>query len=102
MLLNKQQTLPYIAVFKLSTGDEFLTKVLEITDTEYVVSKPLTIVSTEQGWRFVPLVMMADIDADIRLPKNLVIVSKPQAELESQYQAAVSGIVLPKTSSIIA
>lgn len=102
MLISKEQDTPYIAIFKLISGDEFICKVVHQSDIEYVVSKPLTIAQTEQGLRFVPVVMMAELDENFKIPRNIVIVGKPAKELENQYQSATSGILLPKSGSSLA
>lgn len=99
MLKETQQT-PYISIFKLIGGEEFICKVVEETADTYVVSKPLTIGQTSQGVHFIPVLMMADQEKEIIIPKPL-IKGKPSAELQSQYESATTGIVMPKSGSIV-
>lgn len=101
MLLKKQNTVPYIGVFKLNSGEEFIGKVVDETETSYTVSKPLCMVPTERGYQFAPLMMMADLDANVQIPKP-VMQGKPNDQLLNQYESATSGIALPQKSSIIA
>jgi len=100
MLLQKQQTTPYICVFKLNSGEEFITKVINETDTSYTVSKPLCMVTTERGLQFAPFIMMGDLDEDITIPKP-VIQAKANRQILEQYETSTSPIALPKKSSII-
>jgi hypothetical protein len=100
-MLKTKIELPYIGVFKLNSGEEFIGKVIEDNITSYVISKPLTIVQVPgQGPQFAPLVMMADADKPITVPKP-IIAALPSAALESQYESITSGIALPQKSSII-
>lgn len=99
MLKETQQT-PYISVFKLPSGEEFICKVIEETTTSFLVHKPLTLGQTSQGIQFIPIMMMVDQEKDIVIPKP-VLIGKPAQELRSQYESAISGIALPKTGSIV-
>jgi hypothetical protein len=100
MLLQKQQTVPYIGVFKINSGEEFIAKVVRDLDTHYVVSKPLCMVGTDRGFQFAPFIMMGDMDADITIPKP-VIQTTPNKAILDQYETATSAIALPKQSDII-
>ncbi len=100
MLLQKQKELPYISVFKMPSGEEFLCKVIEETATHYVVSKPLTLGQTATGFKFIPVMMLADPEKNVTIPKP-VMTGEPTANLESQYETMVSGIALPQKSAII-
>ena len=99
MLLQKKGT-PYISVLKMPSGEEFICKVVNETDTHYVVSKPLTLGQTAQGVSFIPVLMLADPDKNVEIPKP-VIVGIPSTEMESRYESLTSGIALPQKSSII-
>ena len=100
MLIPKQQTTPYIAIFKLSSGEELVCKVVNEDAVSYTVSKPLTIGQTPKGVQFVPVLMLADPDKHVTIPKP-VICGTPTSELESQYESVTTGIALPQKSSII-
>lgn len=98
MLLQKSQTLPYVGVFKLGSGEEFIAKVTDETMMGFTISKPLCMVATDKGYQFAPLVMMGDIDADVLLPKP-VIQTTPNKQLLEQYESTISPII--RASSII-
>ncbi len=93
-MLKQTQKFPYIGIFKISTGDEFIARVTEETMYGYSVEKPLCMVPTEQGLRFAPFLIMADQDKVINIPKP-VITAEPAPQLKAQYESAISGIALP-------
>ena len=102
MLTQKQKVTPYIGVFKLLTGEEIITTVVEDTSTAFVIKSPLCMVPTQKGFQFAPLLMMANSDKPIMLNKSSVVISTtPVTELEGQYESVTTGIALPQKSSII-
>jgi hypothetical protein len=99
MLQQKQKEVPYIGIFKLGSGEEFVCKVLQETANAFIVSKPLTLGQTQKGVQFVPILMLADPDKSITIPKP-VIEGEPSPELISQYESITTGIALPQKSAI--
>lgn len=95
-----KQTHPYVTIMKMMSGEEFICKVISETSTEYSVSKPLTLGRTQQGVQFIPVMMLADPDKLVTIPKP-VITAPPSVETESQYESITTGIALPAKSSII-
>lgn len=100
MLLKKQNTVPFVGVFKIASGEEFIGKVVAETATSYTIAKPLCMVGTDKGFQFAPFIMMGDMDADVELPKP-VIQTEPNKTILDQYETATSPIALPKKGSII-
>jgi len=101
MLLQKQ-TLPYIRVFKLVTGEEIITKVTAEDEKQYTIEKPLQMGMTQRGLQFAPTVIMMDPDKAVDLPKDKVVLQGPaMPEVESQYESITTGIALPQKSSIL-
>ena len=102
MLTEKQKDTPYIGVFKLSTGEEVITTIIDVTISYYTIKNPLCMVPTTKGYQFAPLLMMADTNKNITLNRLLVVAdTMPAPELESQYESVTTGIALPKKSTII-
>jgi hypothetical protein len=95
MLLTKPKETPYIGLFKVGTGEEFVARVIEETADYIKVEKPLCMVGTEQGLRFAPFLMMADPDKAVTIPKP-VISAEPAKALQAQYEQATSSIVLAR------
>lgn len=102
MLLDKQKTLPYNLVFKLTTGEEVIAKVIADNLLEYVIEKPLQMVMGNQGPQFAPFMIMADQDKSFPINKNSIVAKGlPNPKLEEQYETLTSSIALPKKPSII-
>lgn len=100
MLKQLQKQMPYIAVLKLSSGEELVCKIVDEDTQSYTVTKPLTLGQTAKGVQFIPVLMLADPDKPVIIPKPLIVGSAPP-ELESQYESITTGIALPQKSSII-
>ena len=100
MLQQKQQDTPYIGIFKLSSGEEFIGKVINETMMAYTITKPLCLVPTERGTQFAPLMMLGDPDQPVTVPKP-IIHCKPHETLIGQYESITTGIALPQKSGII-
>ena len=102
MLTQKQKNTPYIGIFKLSTGEEIITNVVEETSSSFMIKNPLCMVPTQKGYQFAPLLMMADAEKLVSLNKaSVVATTLPVVELEGQYESITTGIALPQKSSII-
>jgi len=99
MLYQKTNT-PYIGVFKLGSGEEFIGRVVEETAISYTIEKPRCLVPTQQGLQFAPFMMLADQGANVNIPKP-VIHSTPAPAWSSAYETNITGIALPQKSSII-
>ena len=99
-MLQPKQTTPYIGEFKLQTGEEIIAKVVEDNIAHIVVSKPLTIMNTQQGPQFVPVMFMADHDKPVTFPKP-IIKGEPSEAVVSQYESMTTGIALPQKQSIL-
>lgn len=95
-----KQTQPYITIMKMMSGEEFICKVISETPADYSVSKPLALGQTPQGVQFVPILMLADPDKPVTIPKP-VIIGIPTPDMESKYESITTGIALPAKSSII-
>ena len=101
MLAPKTQDTPYIGVFKLGSGEEFIAKVVEETMIAYKVEAPLCVVPNGQGQMgFAPLLFLADKTKPISIPKP-VIHAPAAEELKTQYESMTTGIALPKKAGII-
>jgi hypothetical protein len=102
MLKQQPRQTPFIAVFKLSTGEEIIATVKEETDTVYSLKNPLQMVMGQRGPQFAPWMMMADTNLTVDVKKaSIVGETKPLAELEGQYESITTGIALPQKSSIV-
>ena len=102
MLTQKQQDLPYIHVFKLSSGEEVIATVIEELTDSFRIKSPLQLTMGAQGLSFAPFSIMGDPQKSMLLNRSLVTVHvSPAPKIESQYQSITTGIALPEKSSII-
>ena len=102
MLLQKQKTMPYIHIFKLDTGEEIITKVIDDTISNFVIERPLQMGMGQQGLRFTPFMLMIDQDNPVKLYKaKIVSDAPPTLNIEAQYEQLTSNIALPQKSAII-
>jgi hypothetical protein len=102
MLTQPQKDFPYISVFKVSTGEEMICKVVGEMPMAWLIEQPLCMVAIQKGMQFAPFLMMADPKKALPLNKASVLVkTDPVAELEGQYESVTTGIALPQKGSII-
>lgn len=95
MLKQPTQDFPYIAVFKIASGEEFIGEIIDETMMAYKVKKPLCMVPTEKGFQFAPFMLMADTESYVQVPKPVIIAS-PAKNLKASYEQATSPIALIK------
>lgn len=102
MLHTPKLAEPYIRIFKLSTGEEIIARVVSEETTEYLIEKPLQMAMGQRGLQFAPFMMMVDPDKKIGLKKDKIVADAPPVkEIEGQYESITTGIALPQKSSII-
>lgn len=93
-----------IHVFKLTTGEELISRVTEETDDSYVLSKPrvVAISPTQSGQMSVTLIplLASAPDCEFTLSKS-VVVGKPtdgiNSELEKGYMEQTTGLDLSQS-----
>jgi hypothetical protein len=89
-------------VFKLNSGEEIVTKVVEVTDSEIVIHDPLSVAPGPQGMGLIPSLFTADPKAETRLNKNSIsIYALADATIKSKYIEATTGIVMPEKKLIL-
>jgi hypothetical protein len=101
MLVDKKKD-PYIRVFKLATGEEIITKVVNETDTKYEVEKPLQLSMGDKGLQFAPISILLDFEKVMIIEKlNIIYQGAASDKMENSYESATTGIALPQKGSII-
>ncbi len=101
MLVDKKKD-PYIRVFKLATGEEIITKVVNETDTAYEVDKPLQLSMGERGLQFAPISVMLDFEKSMNIEKINIVFQGPAGDkMANGYESSTTGIVMPQKGSII-
>ena len=92
MLINKGYSAGDIVCFKL-VGEEVVAKIVEETADSYIVSKPCTVVPSQQGLGLMQSVISADINNNITLNKSHVVMTAPVIkDIENHYIRTTTGI----------
>jgi hypothetical protein len=99
MLVNKAASFKEddIIGFKLSTGEEIIGKVAEITDDTIVIDKPCTLGMAQNGQLALsPASYMADMEKPVSYFKaHIVAWFATHGDLESGYRTETGGIQVP-------
>lgn len=95
MLISKGIATGEVVTFKLVTSEELIGKLVEETDTQYVVDRPLTLVMSAKGLGLQPWLFTVDMEKAIRIPKDKVlVVASTLKEMSDNYLQGTSGIAL--------
>jgi len=91
-----------VYTLKIANGDEIVAKIVEETDTTYVVTKPLTVVPGPQGINMMNSLFTADPDKNVTINKQQVSVVAPsREEVCDSYLEATTGIKPVRNSKIL-
>jgi len=92
MLIQKGYSAGDVVCFKL-VGEEVVAKIVEETADGYVVSKPCTVVPSQQGIGLMQSLISADINTNITLNKSHVVMHSPViTDIENHYIRTTTGI----------
>lgn len=93
MLIQKGYDANAIVCFKTVNGDEIVAKIVEETDTAFVVSKPCTVVPSPQGLGLIQSLFSAELNNNVTLSKQHVIMHSPVIDkLQNHYIQTTTGI----------
>jgi len=88
--------------FKLNSGEEVVTKVIDVTENEILIHDPVSVAPGPQGMGLIPSLFTADPKAETRLNKNSVsLYALADAAIKSKYIEATTGIVVPEKKLIL-
>ena len=92
MLINKGYNAGDVVCFKL-VGEEIVGKIVEETADSFVLSKPCTVVPSQQGIGLMQSLISADINTNITLNKSHVVMHSPViTDIENHYIRTTTGI----------
>jgi len=102
MLVQKKYATGDVVCFKLVNGDETIAKIVEESDSAFVVSKPCTVVPSPQGLGLMQSLFSADINTNITLNREHVIMHAPVVDkIQTHYIQTTTGIQPVSKGSII-
>lgn len=93
MLISNKYEKDQVVSFKLVNGDEIVAKVLEDEDNKFVISKPCTVMPSQQGLGLLQSLFTSDLSKNITLSKSHVMFHAPtQKDVENHYIQTTTGI----------
>ena len=93
MLVTNKYDKDTTVSFKLVNGDEIVAKIVEETDDAYIVSKPTTVMPSQQGLGLIQSLFTTDLNKNITLDKHHVMMHAPTVkDVENHYIKTTTGI----------
>ena len=93
MLVTNKYEKDQVVSFKIMNGDELVAKIVEETDDAFVISKPTTVMPSQQGLGLMQSLFTSDLNKNIRLSKNHVMMHSPTVkDVENHYIKTTTGI----------
>ena len=102
MLQTNKYERDQIVSFKIVNGDEIIAKIVEETDQGFIVSKPCTVMPSQQGLGLLQSLFTSDLSKNITLSKSHVMFhALTQKDVENHYIQTTTGIQPVGNNSII-
>ena len=93
MLVTNKYEKDDIVSFKIVNGDEIVAKIIEETDNAFIVSKPTTVMPSQQGLGLLQSLFTSDLNKNIALSKTHVMMHAPTVEdVRNHYIKTTTGI----------
>jgi hypothetical protein len=93
MLINKGAQAGNIMCFKVVTGEEIVGKLVSETAEGYELSRPCTVIPSQQGLGLMQSLMCAELNNNVVLNKATVLMSGPVIQdIENHYIRTTTGI----------
>ena len=92
-----------VMTLKIVTGEEVITKVTEVLDDRYRVSKPFAFIMQKVGPAMAPMFLSVDWENEpVDIMKSAVtMIANPKKEMIDGYNAVSSKIAIPQKPKII-
>lgn len=85
-----------VYTFKLNSGEELVSKVLNIQETYVVIQEPVSIAPGPQGMGLVPSMFTANPKAEIKLNTNsIALMGETDDSVKMKYLEVTTGIKVP-------
>jgi hypothetical protein len=102
MLVTNGYSKDQIVTFKLVNGDEIVAKIVEDTAEQFILSKPCTVMPSQQGLGLLQSLFTSDLNTNITLSKNHVMLHAPTIkDIENHYIQTTTGIQPVSAGGII-
>ena len=95
MLINKGVSAGEVVTFKLTSGEEVVAKLVEETETQYKLSRPMVLSMTQQGVGMMPYLFTVHPDTEVKLNKTTItMVEATDKSFADQFLQSTTGIKL--------
>lgn len=91
-----------VYTFKLNSGEELITKVVDITQNTYTIEEPVSIAPSQQGMGLVPSMFTADPKGKFTLNTSSVsLYAETEDNVKMKYLEATTGIKVPEKKIVL-
>jgi hypothetical protein len=94
--------LDQIYTMKIANGDDLVAKITAEDDTTYTITRPLTVVPSQQGIQMIFALFTANPDKNVTINKSQVsLMADSRDEVQDSYVEATTGIKPVRNSKIL-
>ena len=94
--------LDQVYTIKIANGDELVAKIIAEDDSSYTISRPLTVVPSQQGIQMIFALFTADPEKSVTINKSQVsLIANSRDEVCDSYLEATTGIKPVRNSKIL-
>ena len=88
--------------FKVSSGEEFIAKIIETSPTYLKIDTPVSIAGGNKGLQLIPSMFTADPDSSVMLNTSCVVMcTLTEDSIRMKYVEATTGIQVPDKKIIL-
>lgn len=100
--MNIELTANRVYTFKLTSGEELIAKVTEVSDLWITVSNPVSVAPGPQGMGLVPAMFTAAPESTTRINiSNITIYAQTDDTVTSRYIEATTGLRIPEKKIVM-
>jgi hypothetical protein len=93
MLVTNKYSKDDVVSFKLVNGDEIVAKIVDQDDASFTVSKPCTVMPSQQGIGLLQSLFTSELDKTVTLDKQHVMMHAPTIkDMQKHYIKTTTGI----------
>lgn len=91
-----------IYTFKLTSGEELIAKIIDITRDNIIITEPVSIAPTQQGMQMIPSLFTAEPKGNVTLNTNsITLYAETEDSIKMKYIEATTGIKVPDKKIVL-
>ena len=91
-----------VYTFKLNSGEEMIAKVIEIGQTNIIITEPVSIAPSQQGMQMIPSMFTAEQRGNVTLNTSAIaFYANTDDNIKDKYIEATTGIKMPDKKIIL-